>query len=219
MLFMGPFIFRALVYPYHSAEPGQGICFNVLIAFQELQSVLTALNGFISYSKVVPLHLDNNTAKSYSCSQDDTVSLLSRCACDILYLATKHSTAYFSIQTHPFQCGGWLSIMGEIGFSMASFSLLSSNSVQIWGQPEGPYWPPYIPVNVSITMLCRVCCLWETWDWTFATILGILGELSCSKLVISVTEHLVEVVDKLSTTAVVFFRSERILKCKHLYGA
>ena len=29
----------------------------------------------------------------------------------------------------------------------------------------------------------------------------------CSKLVISVTEHLVEVVDKLSTTAVVFFRS------------
>ena len=42
--------------------------------------------------------------------------------------------------------------------------------------------------------------------------------LSCSKLVLSVTEHLVEVVDKLSTTAVVFFRSERILKCKHLYG-
>ena len=36
---------------------------------------------------------------------------------------------------------------------------------------------------------------------------------SCSKLVISVTEHLVEVVDKLSTTSVVFFRSERILKC------
>ena len=29
---------------------------------------------------------------------------------------------------------------------------------------------------------------------------------------------LVEVVDRLSTTAVVFSRSERILKCKHLYG-
>ena len=42
---------------------------------------------------------------------------------------------------------------------------------------------------------------------------------SCSKLVISVTEHLVEAVDKLSTTAVVFFRSERILKCKCLYWA
>ena len=42
---------------------------------------------------------------------------------------------------------------------------------------------------------------------------------SCSKLVISVTEHLVEVVDKLSTTVVVFFRSEEILKCKCLYGA
>ena len=43
--------------------------------------------------------------------------------------------------------------------------------------------------------------------------------LSCSKLVISVTEHLVEVVDKLSTTSLVFFRSERILKCMHLHGA
>ena len=42
---------------------------------------------------------------------------------------------------------------------------------------------------------------------------------SCSKLVISVTEHLVEVVDKLSTTSVVFFRSERKLECMHLYGA
>ena len=39
---------------------------------------------------------------------------------------------------------------------------------------------------------------------------------SCSKLGFSITEHLVEVVDKLSTTAVVFFRFERILKCKHL---
>ena len=39
---------------------------------------------------------------------------------------------------------------------------------------------------------------------------------SCSKLVISVIEPLVEVVDKHSTTAVVFFRSERILKCKCL---
>ena len=46
-----------------------------------------------------------------------------------------------------------------------------------------------------------------------------IQKISCSKLAISVTDHLVEVVDKLSTTAVVFFRSERILKCKHLYGA
>ena len=56
--------------------------------------------------------------------------------------------------------------------------------------------------------------------WTFHTKMArLFGLGSCSKLVISVTEHLVEVVDKLSTTAVVFFRSERILKCKHLYGA
>ena len=42
---------------------------------------------------------------------------------------------------------------------------------------------------------------------------------SCSRLVISVTEHLVEVVDKLSTTAVVFIRSERELEYMCLYGA
>ena len=42
---------------------------------------------------------------------------------------------------------------------------------------------------------------------------------SWSKLVFSGTVHLVVLVDKLSTTAVVFFRSERRLKCKHLYGA
>ena len=32
------------------------------------------------------------------------------------------------------------------------------------------------------------------------------------------TEHLVVLEDKLSTTTVVFFRSEMELKCKHLYG-
>ena len=39
-----------------------------------------------------------------------------------------------------------------------------------------------------------------------------------SKLVFSGTVHLVVLVDKLSITTVVFFRSEGILKCKHLYG-
>ena len=38
------------------------------------------------------------------------------------------------------------------------------------------------------------------------------GTHSCSKLEISVTEHLVEVVDKLSTTAVVFFGSSDLKK-------
>ena len=42
--------------------------------------------------------------------------------------------------------------------------------------------------------------------------------ISHSNLVISVKEHLVKEVDKLSTTSVVFFRSERILACKCLYG-
>ena len=38
-------------------------------------------------------------------------------------------------------------------------------------------------------------------------------------MVFSETEHLGEVLDELSTTSVVFFRSERELECVHLYGA
>ena len=67
------------------------------------------------------------------------------------------------------------------------------------------YETPTLDVNVSL-------------DMANLQMINILVQ-SCSKLVISVTEHLVEVVDKLSTTVVVFFRSERILKCKGLYGA
>ena len=48
---------------------------------------------------------------------------------------------------------------------------------------------------------------WLTLNYCFLHLVqcSINKKYSCSKLVISVTEHLVEVVDKLSTTAVVFF--------------
>ena len=59
---------------------------------------------------------------------------------------------------------------------------------------------------------CATISLLSTYGYTAQ------NQASCSKQVISVTEHLVEVVDRLSTTAVVVFRSERILKCKLLYG-
>ena len=61
-----------------------------------------------------------------------------------------------------------------------------------------------VVLNTSLNVWCRFLIL--------------LVE-SCSKLVISGTEHLVEVVDKLTTTTVVFFGSERILKCKHVFKA
>ena len=73
-------------------------------------------------------------------------------------------------------------------------------------------------LNLDNTMLMYRIYNADTLEKLINTVQEI-HNVTCSKLVFSVTEHLVEVVDNLSTTAVVFFRSERILKCKHLYGA
>ena len=73
---------------------------------------------------------------------------------------------------------------------------------------------------VLLTAAATATCYQKYFKQTGLVLMEVLDKnMSCSKLIISVTEHLVEVVDKSSTTAVVFFRSERILKCKCLYGA
>ena len=63
------------------------------IALQELQAVVIMLcrMAFCLSGKMVPLHLDNSTAKAYLCNQGGTVSpFLSRLACQILSLTDKH---------------------------------------------------------------------------------------------------------------------------------
>ena len=63
------------------------------IALQELQVIAMMLHrmAFHLSGKVVALHLDNSTAKTYLCNQGGTVSpFLSRLACWILSLTAKH---------------------------------------------------------------------------------------------------------------------------------
>ena len=68
------------------------------ISLQELQAVAMMLcrMAFHLSDKVVALHLDNSTAKTYMCNQVSTVSpLLSRLACWILSLTDKHCITLF----------------------------------------------------------------------------------------------------------------------------
>ena len=92
--------------PIHWAFYFQGSCLPLLvsrswsgsmcrahIALQELQAVAMLLPrmAFHLSGKVVVMHLDNNTAKSYLCNQGGTVSpFLSRLVCQVLSLTNKH---------------------------------------------------------------------------------------------------------------------------------
>ena len=75
------------------------------IALQELQTITMMLHRMafhLSYL-VVALHLDNSTAKAYLCNQGGTLSpFLSRLACQVLSLTSKHSIALIPayIPTH-----------------------------------------------------------------------------------------------------------------------
>ena len=64
------------------------------IAHHELKTVVLMLQQMVFYlsGKVVALHLDNSSAKAYSCSPGGIVYLsLSRQVCCILNLANNHS--------------------------------------------------------------------------------------------------------------------------------
>ena len=67
--------------------------YKVHIALQELQAIMLMLHtvAFLLSGEVVALLLDNSTAKAYLHNQVGTASqYLSRLACHILNLASKH---------------------------------------------------------------------------------------------------------------------------------
>ena len=67
---IGPFIFRDLVYLYQFSGPCSGSLCMAHIPLQELQAIAMMLcrMAFCLSGKVVALHLDNSTAKSYLCN-------------------------------------------------------------------------------------------------------------------------------------------------------
>ena len=97
---------------------------------QEIQAVAMILKSMVFQlsDKVVALHLDNNTAKAYLCSQGGTVScFLSRMASQIL--KSNWQAQYYSFSTiHSYlsQCGSWLSVTGQVASEVASSSYCSS---------------------------------------------------------------------------------------------
>ena len=82
------FCFCSSGFPISCSGTWSGYMCRVRIVLQELHAVKLMLYkmGFWLSSKVVALHLDNNTAKVYFFNQDGTASLLSRLPCHILNL-------------------------------------------------------------------------------------------------------------------------------------
>ena len=75
-----------------SASWSHSMC-RAHIVLQELHAIAMMLHrmAFHLSGKVVALHLDNSTVKTYLCNQGGTVSpFLSRLACQILSLTDKH---------------------------------------------------------------------------------------------------------------------------------
>ena len=89
---IGPF-FQGSGLPLSVSWPWSGSVCRAHIALQEFQAIAMMLHrvAFHLSDKVVALHLDNSTAKTYLCDQGGMVSpFLSRLACQILSLTDKH---------------------------------------------------------------------------------------------------------------------------------
>ena len=110
------------------------------IALQELQAIPMMLHRMTFHlsCKVVPLHLDNITAKAYLCNQGGTVShFLSRLACQILSLTNKHGITLIPAYSYPPQCGGQLSVLGSDAPGVASSPPGGSGSLSSLGPSRG----------------------------------------------------------------------------------
>ena len=87
------FYFQGPGLPLSVSGAWSGSLSRAHIALQELQAVAVMLcrMAFCHSGKVVALHLDKSTAKTYLCNQGGTVSpFLSRLTCQILSLTNKH---------------------------------------------------------------------------------------------------------------------------------
>ena len=87
------FYFQGSGLPLSVSGSWSGSLCRTHIALQELHAVAMMLHSIAFHfsGKVVALHLDNLTTKTYLCNQGGTVSpFLSRLACQILSLTNKH---------------------------------------------------------------------------------------------------------------------------------
>ena len=134
------FYFQGSGLPLSVSGAWSGSLSRAHIALQELQAVAIMLHrmAFCLSGKVVALHVDNSTAKTYLCYQGGTVSpFLSRLACWILSLTNKHGITLLPayIPTHlnveaDFLSQDWL---------LPEWHLLpqvAQAAFYLWGLPE-----------------------------------------------------------------------------------
>ena len=160
---IGPFIFRDLGYLYWLVVPGQVPLCRAHIALQELQAVAIMLHrmAFCLSGKVVVLHLDNSTARAYLCNHGTVSHFLSRLACQIQSLTTKHGItllpAFIPTQLNveaDYLSWDWMlpewHLLPQVAFAFGSF--------QRW-----TCWHLLILLNASIISLWKLHCLWGPW--------------------------------------------------------
>ena len=117
------------------------------------------------FSKVVALYVDNSTANTYLCNQDDTTShFLCRLACCILNLADKQHITLIPkyISTH-------LNVEADYLFKVGWF--LSGTYFLAWLRLtfffrinwRRNYWYHHVLINVSAATHWKVPCCWKSW--------------------------------------------------------
>ena len=130
-----------------------GFMHKVHISLQEFQAVAHMLHKMVFQlsSRMIGIHLDNNSAKAYLCNQGSTASLfLSRLGCHILNKANKHGITLIPayILTHISMEADFFSW----GLLVPEWHLLSCvvwaafifSVTQRWIS-----WHPHVPINVS----------------------------------------------------------------------
>ena len=137
------------------------------IALQKLQAIAMMLcrMAFHISGKVVALHLDNSTAKTYLCNEGGTVSpFLSRLVCWILSLTDKHGITLIPgyISTHLM----WREIIcpGISCFQSGNFSLrLLMQPFSFGAFWRWTCWHLLIVLNASIIIPWKLHYLWGPW--------------------------------------------------------
>ena len=134
------FYFQGSGLPLSVSGAWSGSLSRAHFALQELHAVAVMLcrMAFCLSGKVVTLHLDNSTAKTYLCNQGGTVSpFLSRLACQILSLTDKHGITLLPayIPTHLNEEADYLSWY----WMLPEWHLLpqvAQAAFHLWGLPE-----------------------------------------------------------------------------------
>ena len=134
------FYFQGPGLPLSVSGSWSGSVCRAHIALQELQAVAMMLQRMAFYlsGKVVALHLDNTTAKSYLCNQGGTVSpFLFRLACWILSLTNKHSITLIPayITTHIIVEADYLSL-GQLLPEWHLLPQIAQAAFHLLGLPE-----------------------------------------------------------------------------------